>query len=156
MKIINGNILDLAREGKFDLIVHGCNSEQIFGAGLALEIKNEFPEAYEADLADDREPEEKLGTISGIKVKTVTSEGKEHKFYLLNGYTQLHARGYGVLADYDAIRSVFSTIATHFPNARIAYPKIAAGKARGDWDVIEDIIEEELYGLDHTLVLYSN
>lgn len=156
MKIINGNIIELAKEGQFDLIVHGCNCEQSMGAGLARQIRIEFPEAYEADLSYDREPEDKLGTISGAKVRYTNDEGETHKFYIMNGYTQLKARGYGVLADYDAIRSVFSTIASHFPNARIAYPKIGAGLARGDWDIIEDIIEEELDGLDHTLVLYSN
>lgn len=156
MKIINGNIIELAKEGKFDLIVHGCNGEQSMGAGLARQIKFEFPEAYEADLSDDRTPEEKLGSISGAKVRYANSDGETNKFYVLNGYTQAYARGYGILADYDAIRSVFTTIATHFPKARIAYPKIGAGLARGDWDIIEDIIEEELEGLDHTLVLYSN
>jgi O-acetyl-ADP-ribose deacetylase (regulator of RNase III) len=156
MKIINGDIVELAKEGQFDLIVHGCNCEQSMGAGLARQIRIEFPEAYQADLSYDRELEDRLGTISGTKIKTTDVNGESHKFYVMNGYTQLHARGYGVLADYDAIRSVFSTIASHFPNARIAYPKIGAGLARGDWDVIEDIIDEELAGLDHTLVLYSN
>lgn len=156
MKIITGNIIELAKEGRFDLIVHGCNCEKSMGAGLARQIRLEFPAAYEADLADDREPEEKLGAVSGAKIRYTNDEGKTSKFYIMNGYTQLYARGYGVLVDYDAIRSVFATIAYHFPNARIAYPKIGAGLARGDWDVIEDIIEEELEGLDHTLVLYSN
>lgn len=156
MKIINGNIIELAKEGNFDLIVHGCNCEQSMGAGLARQIRLEFPEAYNADLSYNREPEDRLGTISGAKVKVTDGNGESHKFYIMNGYTQLHARGYGMLADYDAIRSVFSTVAAHFPNARIAYPKIGAGRARGDWDIIEAIIEEELEGLDHTLVLYSN
>lgn len=156
MKIINGNIIELAKEGTFDLIVHGCNCEKSMGAGLARQIRIEFPEAHQADLSYDREPEERLGTISGAKVKVTDTDGKSHKFYIMNGYTQLHARGYGVLADYEAIRSVFATIASHFPTARIAYPKIGSGGARGDWDIIEEIIEEELEGLDHTLVLYSN
>lgn len=154
MKIIYGNIIELAKEGNFDLIVHGCNCEKSMEAGLSLQIRNEFPEAYQADQSTERKPEDKLGTMSGVKVKAKDANGAKHKFYIMNGYTQLHARGYGTLVDYDAIRSIFSTIASHFPNARIAYPKIGAGKARGDWDIIEDIIEEELEGLDHTLVLY--
>jgi len=40
---------------------------------------------------------------------------------------------------------------------RIGYPKIGAGLAGGDWEIIAAIIiiEEELAGEDHTLVEYS-
>ena len=39
-----------------------------------------------------------------------------------------------------------------YAGKRIAYPKIGAGLAKGDWAVIEAIISEELEGEDHTLV----
>jgi hypothetical protein len=38
---------------------------------------------------------------------------------------------------------------------RIAYPKIGAGKARGDWTRRSAIIDAELEGEDHTLVEYA-
>ena len=40
----------------------------------------------------------------------------------------------------------------NFPGKRIGYPKIGAGLARGYWNVISQIINEELAGEDHTLV----
>jgi len=37
----------------------------------------------------------------------------------------------------------------------MAYPAIGAGLAGGNWEVISQIIEEELDGEDHTLVVYE-
>ena len=32
---VEGNLIDLALEGRFDLIAHGCNCHKIMGAGIA-------------------------------------------------------------------------------------------------------------------------
>lgn len=45
MKSIRGNLLALARSGRFDVIVHGCNCRHAMGAGIAKQIKDSFPEA---------------------------------------------------------------------------------------------------------------
>lgn len=50
MKTVHGNLIKMALEGKFDVIIHGCNCFNTFGAGIALQIKRIFPDAYEADL----------------------------------------------------------------------------------------------------------
>ena len=39
-----------------------------------------------------------------------------------------------------------------FSGRKIGYPKIGAGLAGGDWEVIEKIIDAELEGEDHALV----
>ena len=54
MKSIRGNLLALARSGRFDVIVHGCNCRHAMGAGIAKQIKDSFPEAWAADLATSR------------------------------------------------------------------------------------------------------
>ncbi|MFZ6679409.1 hypothetical protein [Undibacterium sp. Tian12W] len=38
---------------------------------------------------------------------------------------------------------------------RLAYPLIGAGLAGGDWVKIAAIIDEELDGMDHTLVRFD-
>jgi O-acetyl-ADP-ribose deacetylase (regulator of RNase III) len=43
IKYVKGNIITLAKEGEFDVIAHGCNCFCNFGAGLARDIKREFP-----------------------------------------------------------------------------------------------------------------
>jgi len=155
MKIVQGDLLELALEGAFDVIVQGCNCQCTMGAGLALHLKKVFPEAYEADCNTGKGDRNKLGTISTASVKR-----GDHTITVVNGYTQFHfKRKKGEpkttrLANYDAIRSVMQHVKRQYSNKRIAYPLIGAGLARGDWLVISQIIEEELEGTDHTLVEY--
>lgn len=150
MKTIQGDILTLAEQGNFDVIVHGSNCVNSMKGALATLIKENYPAVVAADdQTANVSVEKKLGTVSGANV---TAYGTGHHFTIINGYTQANLRGAGMLVDYDAIRSVFRIIKKNFPGKRIAYPKIGAGGGRGDWDTIEAIINEELAGEDHTLV----
>lgn len=147
MKTIQGDLLAFALDGTFDVILHGCNCQCQMGKGIALSIKKQFPEAYAADCATPKGDAAKLGTISAASI-----ERGERRFDIVNGYTQFHWRGEGVLADYDAIRNVMKVVRARYAGRRIGYPKIGAGLAGGDWQVIAAIIDEELSGEDHTLV----
>lgn len=149
MKIIPGDLLQLALDGEFDVIIHGCNCQCAMGKGIAKSIKETFPEAYEADRRTAKGDRGKLGMIS---FATVQRNGRE--ITVVNGYTQYHWRGPEGRADYEAIRGVMRAVKTGFPGLRIGYPKIGAGLAGGDWKIISEIIEEELAGEDHTLVEY--
>ncbi|MAS94073.1 MAG: phosphatase [Verrucomicrobiales bacterium] len=150
MKIVKGDLIQLALDGEFDVIVHGCNCQCTMGAGIAKAIKSIFPEAYKADCATEKGSREKLGQIS-----FATAERGMHEITVVNGYTQFHWRGKGVLANYEAIRGVMGEVKRRWKGKRIGYPLIGAGLAGGDWKVISEIIEEELDGEDHTLVKFS-
>lgn len=150
MKEVTGDIIQLFRDRQFDVIVHGCNCFCTMGAGIAKTIKEQFPEAYEADLTTSAGDKNKLGTYTKAKITMNSAD-----FYIVNAYTQYDWRGKGVKADYEAIKSVFSRIRNEFPNARIGYPLIGAGLARGDWGIISKIINEELCGMNHTLVRFD-
>lgn len=150
MKTVKGDLVKKALRNEFDLIIHGCNCFCTMGAGIAKTIKQEFPEAYKADLATVKGDKSKLGSISSADV---TVNGKNLK--VVNAYTQYDWRGKGVKADYEAIRSAFREIKETFSGLRIAYPAIGAGLAGGDWETISKIIDEELEGEDHTLVVFE-
>jgi O-acetyl-ADP-ribose deacetylase (regulator of RNase III) len=150
MKIIKGDLIKLALEGKFDVIVHGCNCFCTMGAGIAGAIKSEFPEAYDADCKTEKGSKDKLGTYS-----QATIEKNGNKITVINAYTQHDYKGRGIKADYDAIRSVFKKIKLNFSGQRIGYPKIGAGLAGGDWEQISKIIDEALINEDHTLVEFA-
>jgi len=147
MNIVTGDLLRLALDGRFDVIVHGCNCQCAMGKGIALSIKQQFPEAYDADLLTPKADRAKLGSISTAEIARPPAH-----FTIVNAYTQFHWRGEGVLAEYDAIRSAFRFIKRRFSGLRIGYPKIGAGLAKGDWATIAAIIDEELGSEDHTLV----
>jgi len=150
MNIIQGDLLELAAIGDFDVIVHGCNCQNTMGAGIAKSIKQKFPAAYKADQQTPKGDRNKLGTIS-----TATVECDGHELTIVNAYTQFNWRGRGIKADYDAIRAAFHAIKLQFSGKRIGYPRIGAGLAGGDWNVIAQIIDDELDAEHHTLVEYN-
>ncbi len=140
----------LALSGTFDVIIHGCNCQCQMGKGIALSIKRLFPEAYAADCATAKGDASKLGSISTVEIV------RGHRtFWIVNAYTQLHWRGDGVKADYDAIGRVMNAVKVKFSGKRIGYPKIGAGLAGGDWQTIAAIIERELVDENHTYVEFT-
>ncbi|RVD60709.1 phosphatase [Mesorhizobium sp. M2D.F.Ca.ET.185.01.1.1] len=150
MRTIRGDLLQLALDGAFDAIVHGCNCQCVMGKGIALSIKQRFPAAYVADLATAKGDRSKLGTITLAEI-----ERGGRSFHVVNGYTQFHWQGQGAKADYQAIRNVMKAVRARFSGQRIGYPRIGAGLAGGDWTIIASIIDEELAGENHTLVEYA-
>lgn len=150
MKTIQGDLINLTVSGHFDVIVHGCNCFCAMGKGIAFQIKNSFPEAWKADLKTVRSDHGKLGGYSFIKIKRGDVE-----FIVVNMYTQYEFWGPGIKVNYQAVRSCFRKLKQQFTGYRIGYPKIGAGLARGDWGIIQTIIDEELEGEDHTLVLFE-
>lgn len=147
MRTIKGDLLDLALEGNFDVIIHGANCFNCMGAGIALQIARNFPEAVEADNKTRRGDLRKLGDISHATVIR-----KDVQFVVVNAYTQYEP---GRNCDYKAIASAFSHVKTNFSGKRIGYPFIGAGIAGGDWKIISEIIDTELDGENHTAVEFS-
>ena len=149
MKTINGDLIQLAVNGHFDVIIHGCNCFCTMGAGIADTIQKQFPEAYAADLMTNKGDRNKLGYFSST---IVTENGSN--ITIVNGYTQFQHSGPPPLVDYEAVQKLFKRIKKEFSGKRIAYPRIGAGLAGGDWEKIEKIIDQELKGEHHTLVNY--
>jgi O-acetyl-ADP-ribose deacetylase (regulator of RNase III) len=150
MKEIEGDLIKLAEEGEFDLIVHGCNCFCTMGAGIAKGIKASFPEAYKADKQTTKGDKKKLGSISYAKISK-----KDHEIIVVNAYTQYNYKGRGTKADYAAIKSCFKEIKKKFSGRKIGFPKIGAGLAGGDWGTISEIIKSELVDEDYTLIKYK-
>jgi O-acetyl-ADP-ribose deacetylase (regulator of RNase III) len=147
MKSIEGDLLGLAVQGRFDVVVHGANCQCVMRAGIAKSIRALFPEANEADDATRKGDRAKLGSISVAEVV----RGSVH-FHVVNAYTQFDYRGPGTRVDYDAVRAAMKLVKQRFPGRRIGYPRIGAGLGRGDWARLAQIIDEELLDEDHTLV----
>lgn len=149
MKVMHGNLLKLAQAGLFDVIIHGCNCKRTMGGGIALQIKRTFPAAYAADRATS-ETRDKLGTYTSANLAI-----DDRTLTVVNAYTQFDYGGSAMHVDYDALRDVFALIKRDFTGKRIGYPRIGAGLAGGDWDIIKAIISDKLDGEDHTLVEYQ-
>ena len=149
MKVIKGDLLILAEDGLFDVIMHGCNCLCNMGSGIAKTIKERYPQAYKVDCETAKGDKNKLGDY------TYSLIGEDNKIVLVNAYTQYSYSRDKVDVDYDAVSSVFKKIKLGFSGKRIGYPLIGAGLAGGDWKIIEAIINKELDGEDHTLVRFE-
>lgn len=145
LKYIKGDLVRDA-ERDFDVIGHGCNCYCTFGAGIALAVKNKWPEAYAIDRASAFADKNKLGTYTKWIGKDIT---------VINMYTQWDFKGSGVKADYDAIKNSLRAMKEEFSGKKIGLPLIGAGLAGGDWTIISKIIEEELSGEDVTVVIWE-
>lgn len=151
MKHIKGDLIKLFKEGQFDVIVHGCNCGNNMGDGIAKTIRDEFPEAYAADLATVEWDHDKLGTYS----QAMTPYG-----VIINAYTQFkwYGRGPdGPLCEDWAVASVFHNLKNEYGDQgkRFGFPAIGCARAGGDWNVISALINQELTDEDKTFVEYD-
>lgn len=144
MKIVKGNLLALAEEGEFDVIVHGCNCLCVMGAGIALAISNRYPAVYEADMKTERGDYNKLGNYTYSKVTTKTDPVRS--FTVVNAYTQytcFHDDPTHDLFEYDAFKLILQKMHKQFgPNTRYGFPWIGCGLARGNKQVVENILSD--------------
>ena len=92
----------MADNSEFDVILHGCNCFCVMGAGIALGVKNKFPEVYKADKATLTGDIDKLGKHSFVTVKN----NKGDDLTVFNCYSQYHYKFTNKKApvDYDAIK----------------------------------------------------
>lgn len=157
LNYVDGDLIKLAKEGKFNVIVHGCNCLCNMGKGIAPQIKYNFPGTYEADLKTIKGDKSKLGTYSYNTLENF--HGPNKSLTVINAYTQYHyRRNYrdtDINVDYEAIEKVFTKLNKDCRGCKIGIPKIGAGLAGGDWDIIEGIIKRVTPDLNITVVNYK-
>lgn len=134
-----------------DVIGHGCNCFNSFGAGIALQMMNMHMPAWWADQATLRGDKKKLGTFT-----MAMDDSPAGPRAIFNFYTQYSFSRTKVSADYDAIRSSLTLMRDRVdeinPDCKLGLPKLGAGLAKGDWDTIAAIIEEVFS--DRTVYVY--
>ena len=135
MKTVTGNLITMALNGEFDVIIHGCNCFHTMGAGIARAIRETLPEAYTADLRTTRGAREKVGMFS---VANVVRD--DVHFKVINAYTQFMTGGGEDVFEYGALAKILDDVAEQWPDARIGIPLIGCGLAGGDKERVLDIM----------------
>lgn len=151
-----GDLLVASHKGEVNVIGHGCNCFNTMGSGIAPQIKKAYPSAYVVDCATEKGDPSKLGTFT---------RAEEDGVFIYNIYSQFGYWGRNHNArdlDYDALRSALAHVRVDikfltYPDggAVIGLPKIGAGLAGGDWEVIEKIIIEELSSYNLKVVIFT-
>lgn len=148
IKETKGDLIELAKQGEFNLIAHGANCFKTMGAGIALQIRNNFPDAYKADKSDARLSLERLGDFTSSS--HYNNKGKN--FTIINLYTQFEP---GPNLDYEALTLGLRKVNMLYGGLSIGLPQIGAGIGSGDWNKILKIIKRELKDMDVTIVYYE-
>lgn len=129
---MKGDLLKLATEGHFDIVVQGCNCFNAMGGGIAKQIAKEFPGAVKADNETVKGDYNKLGNYTVMLGK---------QFNIINAYTQYHMSTGNDEFEYAAFDLVLAKIARAYPGYRFGFPYIGMGLARGNKDNIMNAIE---------------
>ncbi|QDP56454.1 MAG: hypothetical protein Tp152SUR00d2C52646391_50 [Prokaryotic dsDNA virus sp.] len=142
--LIQGDIVKAFQKGEVTNLVHCCNVRGVMGGGVAKQIAQAYPqclERYQAVCDKMDNPEKLLGTYMHYNVgndqviynlfgqENPSTNGRQvHYGYLFKGLHDINAR----------LRA--ESYRTGAP-IELACPMLGAGSARGDWNIILEIIE---------------
>lgn len=158
IKIVKGNLLDATE----DIIAHQVNCCGVMGAGVAKQIRENFPGAYRhyREECDSAHFEEELLGECMLLWCSCKYDPDCYKG-IANLFGQVFYGGGKAHTNEEALRYALKSLAvqlyryhivTERPLKNIAMPyKIGCGLAGGNWDNIYKIIEEELADFNVTL-----
>lgn len=132
LKHAKGNLLDMAEEGNFDVIVQGCNCFNTMGGGIAKEIRERYPMCAQIDSMTERGEYMKLGNWT---------EFDEGRFIIINAYTQYNMSTGKDVFEYPSFAVILQKLEHQFGDKRIGFPYIGMGLAGGKKEVIIPMIE---------------
>ena len=131
MKYFEGDLL----QSGLQHIAHGCNMNGGFGSGVAKAVATKYPKArgdYWLNFG---------GKPGGTIIESLQDDGVT----IYNCLTQeWYGPGDKKYVDYNFVAKVFKEFNNILPKGAIlGIPKIGAGLAGGDWEIIEKIIDDE-------------
>lgn len=134
MNFIQGDLLKLAEDGEFDIIVHGCNCFNTMGAGIAKQIRDRYPSAWEQDQQTES------GNI--LKLGNFTSDMINDRFMIVNAYTQYGMSKVGEdVFEYTSFALILQKLNHLYGTKRFGFPMIGMGLAGGDKDTIISLLD---------------
>lgn len=138
-----GNLLDKAEAGEFDIVVQGCNCFNTMGGGIAREIRGRYPEVAAADHLTVRGNYNKLGSWTEGYAWFNTHEGDNaDNFIIINAYTQYNMSTGGDEFEYTAFALILQKLLRAYGRKRIGFPYIGMGLAGGDKVRIMAMLEQ--------------
>jgi len=132
--IISGDLLNTSAK----YICHQVNCQGVMGGGVALQIKNLYPEVFSSYLKYIKNHKDLLGTVLPVQIDS----GQ----IILNLFSQ-YGCGFGMRnTNYDAMKSCLRKILDLTePEDTIAMPYlIGCGLGGGDWTVVYSLIDSVL------------
>ena len=128
------------------IIAHGCNCEGEMGAGVALIVRKNFPNVFNAY----RDKFEQFGLELG-EVQLVPASNAN--VFFANCMTQQTTGTHRRQVNYEAVFTCFEQLEVMASNNKfdIAIPKIGSGYAGGSWNIVDAMLKE-VFDKSNTLV----
>lgn len=138
IEVRQGNAL--AQNG---IIVHGCNCLGVMGAGIALQVRLQYPAVFDEYVKEHKTNGLKLGHIQVVEVAP--------EKWIVNAMTQQSTGGPRPVS-YDAVARCFENVNAAAEQLEqqtgksheIIFPQIGAGLGGGNWKIIETIIDQSV------------
>lgn len=148
------------------IIAHCCNNIGGWGAGFVIPLAEKYPQAEQMYREWYKAGTKKIDYIDDLwrSVKFELGETqfvKTHAGYVANiiGQDGIATCGSVPPIRYEALRAGLHTVAQEalYNGCEVQMPMIGAGLAGGNWEIIEQIIEEELVqqGVKTTVITLS-
>lgn len=138
LKLRNADLFETFEGLPNAFLVHCANCFHVMGAGVALEIRRRYPEAYRADIQTERGNPLKLGTVSSAAI------GSRRVFNLYGQFSFGNGRDLDIFMLDKGLRLVAAE-ADAQNRAGIRTPivtyKIGCGLAGGDWNEVVEILD---------------
>ena len=142
---IDINIFDCDAHG----IIHQANCQNTMQSGIARQIREKYPEAYEADCKTVAGDIKKLGTFSWVK----THDDK----YVYNCYSQFRYGKEQRHTNYEAIYTGLSSIKDHASSIELTSLSLpynmGCALGGGSWNIVRAIIQDVFYDSDINLFI---
>lgn len=167
IEIIDGCIVTAAKEDKIDVLFHQVNTLGVMGGGVALEIRDEFPDHYEdylatCDISSSSEFVEEQDLMGAYVVTDIMADEDTDsvKLKICGVFGQRTIKSgmddYRVHTNYaalfmgivDVIRYELDYDSDYESEYTVAFPYlIGCGLAGGEWNVVDSYIRtlQDLY-----------
>ena len=135
-KYIKGDITDT----ELKYIAHGVNCQNVMGSGVAKALFIKWPKVKSNyhEFCKHRSGDGLLGRVCYVHV-----ECRDHQKIIANCFTQEFFGNDGKkYVNYAAIVECFQKLKDSFKDEVLAIPKIGCGLAGGDWNIVEQLIND--------------
>ncbi len=148
IRLMDGDVTEI----KCDVVLHQVNCKGVMGSGVALTIKQKYPEVYNEYVNFVKKNIGASSKLLGSVQLCKTTEGK----YVANLFSQ-DGYGYkGQYTDYDALRKGLVKLNELCKGKTIALPyKMGSDRGGGDWNKVLGIIIECLTDCNILIVRYN-
>ena len=157
---IYGDILSCDSINQDIIICHQVNCKGVMGAGLALQIKEKYPEVYNKYKLFCEEAKSSADLLGKILYCNIEVNSMNVTF--ANIFGQISYGKNGVYTDYNALKEAFINLRHKLCELNktnktiVRIPKnIGCGHGGGDWKIVFDIIVKELINKDVQVEIWS-